>query len=243
MFHSEKFTLDTNVEDENLFDSGYSGSDNSSEATTIIHDLDDLETLNLSDDVLDSALDDDIDVIILNNNNEEENCISLPKTSTIEDIVTRSVGSEMSSDYDVKLNGRILPRNITFRDASILNGTKVQFVEREYQIFVRTIDGRSTPINIRSSTTIIQIKQQLLYAVQLPVDQMRLLFEGNWTLNFLYLLTNEKCLTLKKIIKVANWKIIERPNFTTFDQDHHWKCFLACVVAKCNFFKTLYDHF
>jgi hypothetical protein len=134
---------------------------------------------NLTDDDLESALNDDIDLLIVNDN-DEKNSMTFGKTATVSDVISRSIGDDFDSDnYDLKIDGRVLPRTITLRDAGITSGTKMRLVEREMQIFIRRVDGRTSTMQIRSSNTITAIKEQFFYTDQVPVHQQRLLFQSN----------------------------------------------------------------
>lgn len=174
-------------------DSGYnfnnelsdsSRSSSISEAGNYISDdnvtiTDDNENENLTDYDLESALSDDIDLMIVNDN-DEKNSMTFGKTMTVTDVISRSIGKDFNTDdYDLKVDGRILPRTITLRDAGITRGTKVRLVEREMQIFIRRVDGRTSTIQIRSSNTIQTIKEQFFYTDQVPVHQQRLLYQSN----------------------------------------------------------------
>lgn len=174
-------------------DSGYNSnnelSDSSrsssiSEAGNYISDdnvtiTDDNENENLTDYDLESALSDDIDLMIVNDN-DEKNSMTFGKTMTVTDVISRSIGEDFNTDdYDLEVDGRILPRTITLRDAGITRGTKVRLVEREMQIFIRRVDGRTSTIQIRSSNTIQTIKEQFFYTDQVPVHQQRLLYQSN----------------------------------------------------------------
>ncbi|CAG9808800.1 unnamed protein product [Chironomus riparius] len=155
-----------------------------SEAGSAISDdfatiTDDLDNLNLTDDDLESALKDDIDLVIIKDD-DEKNSVTFGKTMTVTDVISRSVGEDLNADdYDLMIDGRVLPRTITLRDAGVTGGTKVRLVEREMQIFIRRVDGRTTTIQIRPSNTIMAIKEQFFHTDQVPVHQQRLLFQSN----------------------------------------------------------------
>lgn len=203
IWHLNSFNLNSQIDDQQettvvepeaeVQDSGYdshngssSGSRSSSisEAGSLVSDdyvtiTNDLEDVNLTDDDLELALSDDIDLMIVNDN-DEKNSVTFDKTMTVTDVISRSIGDDFNADdYDLKVDGRVLPRTITLRDAGITGGTKVRLVEREMQIFIRRVDGRTSTIQIRSSQTIQAIKEQFFYTDQVPVHQQRLLFQSN----------------------------------------------------------------
>ncbi|XP_070501425.1 uncharacterized protein [Chironomus tepperi] len=179
---------------ENPTDSGYNSNESSSSSSSRTSSIsegdssisddyvtitDDVEDLNLTDDDLESALRDEMDLMIINDN-DEKNSVTFEKTMTVSDVISRSIGDDFNADdYDLKIDGRILPRTITLRDAGITSGTKLRLVEREMQIFIRRVDGRTSTIQIRSSNTILAIKEQFFYTDQVPVHQQRLLFQSN----------------------------------------------------------------
>lgn len=203
IWHLNSFNLNSQIDDQQettvvepeaeVQDSGYdshngssSGSRSSSisEAGSLVSDdyvtiTNDLEDVNLTDDDLELALSDNIDLMIVNDN-DEKNSVTFDKTMTVTDVISRSIGGDFNADdYDLKVDGRVLPRAITLRDAGITGGTKVRLVEREMQIFIRRVDGRTSTIQIRSSQTIQAIKEQFFYTDQVPVHQQRLLFQSN----------------------------------------------------------------
>ena len=140
---------------------------------------DGLDNLNLTDDDLDAALSDDIDLTIIKDDDQKDS-VTFGKTTTVSDVISRSIGDDLNADdYDLKIDGRVLPRTVTLRDAGITRGTKVRLVEREMQIFIRRVDGRTSTIQIRPSNTISAIKEQFFYTDQVPVHQQRLLFQSS----------------------------------------------------------------
>jgi 5S rRNA maturation endonuclease (ribonuclease M5) len=129
---------------------------------------------------LDHALESSVEIAI-DRNEEGKDAVSmnLERTATINDALNQaSLLGDFNSDYfDLSLDGKPLPRTITLRDAAIPHGSRLRLVEREFQIFIRRVDGRTTTMDVRSSNTIQQLKERFDFTDHVPVHQQRLLFQ------------------------------------------------------------------
>lgn len=160
-------------------DSGYTSNDSATPDRDTETLMGDIDQMHITDDELKEALSDLIQLSVTNEDDRgESKQMIFEKASTVADVIEQSIGTENADDYELEVNGRVLQRNMTLRDAGFLNGSQMRIGQRKFKIFIRRVDGRSSTMDVRASDTIQDVKEQFFYTDQVPVHQQRLLFQS-----------------------------------------------------------------
>lgn len=103
--------------------------------------------------------------------------LKMKDTTTISDVI-KMWKETNPENYDLVANGKVVPRNMTLRDANISKNSKFELQERKISFTVRLCNGSRIRVNLSPSKTILNLKDHLHAVQKVPVCQQRISFNG-----------------------------------------------------------------
>ncbi|XP_070501955.1 uncharacterized protein [Chironomus tepperi] len=83
-----------------------------------------------------------------------------------------------AENYDLVIDGKIVPRNMTLQEANISQQSKLKFQERNITFRVRLCNGSRIRVDMPPSKSILNLKEHLNTVEKFPVCQQRISFNG-----------------------------------------------------------------
>lgn len=103
--------------------------------------------------------------------------LKLNDTTSISDLI--KMWKEADADnYDLVVNGKVVPRNMTLREANVTVNSKLDLQERKISFTVRLCNGTRIRVNLAPSKTILNLKEHLNAVEKYPVCDQRISFNG-----------------------------------------------------------------
>lgn len=102
--------------------------------------------------------------------------MNVDNNDAVHQIIARAVGTTDNEEFELHYEGRVLPRQVTFRDTGIRFRSSLKLVERQINVFVRCVDSKNHCIQARRSDTVEFVKTALRDITQVPLHQHRLTF-------------------------------------------------------------------
>lgn len=100
------------------------------------------------------------------------------KSDTVNDVIASFTRTRDNEDFDLYDGARVLPRNISLRNAGIRYRSNLRLAEREINVFIRNPEGATLTIQARRSNTVLWLKERYREERQVPVHQQRLQFQS-----------------------------------------------------------------
>ena len=103
--------------------------------------------------------------------------MKMKDTTSISDLI--KIWKEAEADnYDLVINGKVVPRDMTLRDANVSLNSKLDLQERKISFTVRLCNGSRIRVNLPPSKSILNLKEHLNAVEKVPVCQQRISFNG-----------------------------------------------------------------
>lgn len=104
--------------------------------------------------------------------------MKMKDTTSISDLI-KMWKEEEAENYDLVVNGKVVPRNMTLRDANVSLNSKLNLQQRKISFNVCLCNGSRIRVNFPPSKTILNLKEHLNDVDKYPVYQHRISFNGS----------------------------------------------------------------
>jgi len=101
--------------------------------------------------------------------------LQMKDTDTVFDLINIWKVSN-AENYDLVVNGKVVPRNMTLRDANVSKNSKLELQERKISFTITIFNGSRIRVSFLPSKTILDLKKYISTVEDIPVDQQRFVF-------------------------------------------------------------------
>lgn len=161
------------------------GNDSSSETPSdgsdcTLKDLDEIESVKEEEmNVLLNEEMNDSGIVMLTGTNGNLTEFPVNKSDTVETIIQRATGTRDNAEFDLYEGPRVLPRNISLRNAGIRFRSNLRLAERQINVFIRCGDGGKTlTVQARRSQPVMYLMERFRDERNVPIHQQRLQFQS-----------------------------------------------------------------